>query len=107
MAFTPPIKIDTESLRQAIQVAVQPLADHLHRSSIAQEVLAEIVRAEAKHGRQTGIPDGTGPDEMFEQLRYRVDADTPPPASEWALLCKFITDSRPQATRFDILLEEV
>lgn len=107
MAFTPPIKIDVESIRQAIEVAVQPVLDGFHRSSIAQEIIAEVVAAEAKHGRHKGMEWGTGPDVILPQIQGNHPLQT---TEEWALLCKYITDKnagQPTQTRANIILEEV
>ena len=73
--------------------------------AIAAEILQAQGRAEAKHGKQTHLPDGTGPDEVFKQLDRNGQT-----AAEWALFCKYRTDMNAAAgkvTWFDILLEEV
>lgn len=84
---------------------MQPFADQFHRSSIAQEVLEEIQRAEAKHGRHAGMPDGTGPDIDPPSISGHFTS-----AERWAIECKRLTDfhtSQGTCTRLDILLEEV
>jgi hypothetical protein len=103
------IKIDPQSVADAVALAFAPLFRAAKLHGIAAEILQEVGRAEAKHGRQRGIPDGTGPDALFPQVQGRIEP-VPVTAAEWALRCKYDTDKNAAAgrvTRFDILLEEV
>jgi hypothetical protein len=109
MAITPPIKIDVESMSQALQVMLEPMIRKAKLHGIAAEILQAQGRAEAKHGKQTHLPDGTGPDALFPQVQGRVEP-VPVTAAEWALRCKYDTDKNADAgtvSWFDILLEEV
>jgi hypothetical protein len=110
MALTSPIiKIDQESIREFVEVIVAPFVRKAKLHGIAAEILQAQARAEGKHGKQTHLPDGTGPDALFPQIQGRIEP-VPVTAAEWALRCKYDTDKNAHAgdvTWFDILLEEV
>lgn len=103
-------------LREFSKVDLQPYIDHARATigpyikaakmhAIASEILAAQRRAEAKHGDQNHLPDGTGPNEFFPQLGRTAQR-----AEAWAMLCKDVTDRRAErgaVTWWDILIEEI
>lgn len=96
-------------IRELIGASAEGVVRQARLHRIAAEALQEVQRAEAKHGRQSGIPDGTGPDVQIPQVQGRIE----PVAvtnHEWAQRCKYDTDKNAhegRVTRLDILLEEV
>jgi hypothetical protein len=106
MAITPPFTIDVESVLEAVREAVKPIIESAKRHAVAAEILQAHEKAVAKHGRHAHLPDGTGPEEVFDQNRAVVNER----AANWALVCKETTDKHTHlgtVTWFDILLEEI
>jgi hypothetical protein len=95
MATTPAvIKIDVKSAVEAMKVALEPVLERIELNALASEAVAEVYRARAKHGKQGGLPDGTGSDQMKQM-------------ADWARANTDRACDLGEMTRLDILLEEV
>lgn len=97
-------KVDLAPLQRQVDAFVAEFARKIKANKVAAEIVAGVNRAEAKHGDQSHLPDGTGPD--LEPAQTGGTGRN----SEWALFCKYQTDKRTAAgevTWFDILIEEI
>jgi hypothetical protein len=102
--FNVDISPAVERAKQVVADAMEPIFQNARRHRVAAEILEAAGRATAKHGEQSHLPDGTGPDE--EPLQLRGNGRN----SDLALYCKYQTDKRAgtgEVTWFDILIEEI